>query len=196
LQNWGRKIEKEMSPVFQAKLDQKITETLSALSVHKAMTSPPRLNWKEVLNNYLRSFNENFMSKKLIIGLTIGTALIVIVLLRQIKPIKQPAVVSDIDSLAANLEQTASELENAVKSLDDIDSTEDDEAVIASLINSLSQETGDDNDQQTNTPPSETIIDTSDLDALLNSSDTAANSADSAINDFNSIDESEDNVSI
>ena len=100
-------------------------------------------------------------------------------------------------------DQSLNDVEAAIKNLDDIDESLDNEKTLAMTIDNLIKESDASSSDAKTTPqddaapaPKTVNINTSDLDALLGEIDTAESAANNSISDLDSIDENEDKVSI
>ncbi len=208
LLNRKENIDQKMSNAFQIKIEKKITDKLRSLK--RETSNKNKLNaTRKTFGNYL-CFLQNIMKKKTLIGLAIGATLIVAAVWLNLKP--QTAQTPELNSLLTYTDQSLSDVETAIKDLDDIDETSDNEESLAMTIENLIQEIetaptpplSDTNQSDAKTtPPDNAVpapkiinINTSDLDGLLNDVDTAYSAANNSISDLDSIDENEDKVNI
>ena len=163
----GQRLEKKMSPVFQARLDRKIANKLYELRLQNRQ----KYSYLEIFSNYFNSFVENFMKTKSLVGIGVGTALVVILVLVGVSR-RSGTGLGELDSLLSNTDKTLNQLEQSLEDLDNIDSSLDDEKALF------------------------LAVETTDLDALLKQVDSAGSAADSSISDLDSIDDGEDEISI
>lgn len=143
------------------------------------------------------------MKKKTLIGLAIAIILIAAAVWLNLKPQKtaekpDQSQAPELDLLLTDADQNLNDAEAAIKNLDDIDETADNEENLAITLDNLIQgkETAPVPSDATDSSPKTGNAITSDLDALLGEIDAAQNAVNNAISDLDSIDENEDKVSI